>query len=381
MDVDQNGDKYGDGVLQQTHDGSDYTTFGYYFYQGTSMATPHVAGVAALLIANGVANTPDEVRAALQATAEDHGATGWDPAYGWGIVDAAAALQYGAVSNHMPVANAGGPYSADEDATLAFDGSDSTDADNDPLTYSWTFGDGATGSGVAPSHTYSAGGTYTVTLTVNDGKTDSTVDTTSATIVDVNNDAPVADAGPDHDAVVGQPVNFDGSASFDEENQTLTYAWDFDDGGISTDVAPTHTYSAAGTYTVILTVDDGALTGTDTATVTVSAQPATPTMHVEPIAMALKKAGLNTSAQATVTVLAADDSPMAGATVTGQWSGATRDTDTGITDTNGQVTLVSDNVKRVKSNTTYTFTLNGVTLTGWSYTLPDPAPSGSISVP
>ncbi|HDN66058.1 MAG TPA: hypothetical protein ENF23_07220 [Methanosarcinales archaeon] len=38
--VDQNGDGYGDGVLQQTHDGSDHTTFRYYFYQGTSMAAP-----------------------------------------------------------------------------------------------------------------------------------------------------------------------------------------------------------------------------------------------------------------------------------------------------------------------------------------------------
>ena len=98
--LDQNGDGYWDGVLQQTHDGSDFQTFNYYFASGTSMACPHVSGVAALVIANGNADTnddgttsPDEVRYALESTAEDKGDTGWDSEYGHGIVDAYAALQ------------------------------------------------------------------------------------------------------------------------------------------------------------------------------------------------------------------------------------------------------------------------------------------------
>jgi serine protease len=51
------------------------------------MATPHVSGVAALLIANGVTG-PANVTRALESTAEDKGFSGRDSEYGWGIVDA-----------------------------------------------------------------------------------------------------------------------------------------------------------------------------------------------------------------------------------------------------------------------------------------------------
>jgi serine protease len=89
--TDRNRDGYGDGVLQYTFGSG---SWGYFFYQGTSMASPHVAGVAALLIANGVATTPAEVQTALEMTAEDKGDAGWDSIYGYGIVDAFAALQW-----------------------------------------------------------------------------------------------------------------------------------------------------------------------------------------------------------------------------------------------------------------------------------------------
>jgi serine protease len=93
LNVDQNGDGYGDGVLQQTFRKTGRViSWGYYFFQGTSMAAPHVSGVAALLIANGNATTQDQVRTALQETAEDLGATGRDDTYGYGLVNAYAAL-------------------------------------------------------------------------------------------------------------------------------------------------------------------------------------------------------------------------------------------------------------------------------------------------
>ena len=96
LNVDQNEDGYGDGVLQQTYEksGRRKISWGYYFMQGTSMATPHVSGVAALLIANGNANGPDEVRAALEETAKDLGKPGRDDTYGYGLVNAYAALNW-----------------------------------------------------------------------------------------------------------------------------------------------------------------------------------------------------------------------------------------------------------------------------------------------
>jgi len=90
--VDRNGDGYIDGVLQQTFATNQPTNFGYYFYYGTSMATPHVSATVALLIAHGASGV-ENIRAILHDTAVDLGAPGWDATYGYGLVDAYAALQ------------------------------------------------------------------------------------------------------------------------------------------------------------------------------------------------------------------------------------------------------------------------------------------------
>ena len=70
--VDQNGDGYPDGVLQNTF-GVTPVDWAYWFYQGTSMATPHASGVAALLLARDPTLTPTEIRDVLQSTADDLG--------------------------------------------------------------------------------------------------------------------------------------------------------------------------------------------------------------------------------------------------------------------------------------------------------------------
>jgi thermitase len=66
----------------------------YCYLSGTSMATPHVAGVAALLAGMSPFNTPDKILAAMENTALDLGSPGWDQYYGYGLVQAGSALQY-----------------------------------------------------------------------------------------------------------------------------------------------------------------------------------------------------------------------------------------------------------------------------------------------
>jgi len=68
---------------------------------------------------------------------------------------------------------------------------------------------------------------------------------------------PFAVPGGPYDGFAGESVQFDGSGSTDDEGHTLTYEWDFGDGGTSTLAMPTHTYSVAGTYAVSLQVCGG----------------------------------------------------------------------------------------------------------------------------
>src|SRR5262249_14730581 len=73
--------------------------------------------------------------------------------------------------NRNPIAAASGnPTSGTAPLAVAFSSTGSSDPDGDPLSYSWAFGDNTSGSGASPSHTYSAAGHYTATLTVSDGR-------------------------------------------------------------------------------------------------------------------------------------------------------------------------------------------------------------------
>ncbi len=88
---------------------------------------------------------------------------------------------------------------------------------------------------------------------------------------------PIADADGPYAGVVGETITFDGSPSHDPDGNIVNYTWDFGDGAVGYGVSPTHVYTVAGDYTVVLTVmDNFGATDSDTTVVTVTGEPNTP---------------------------------------------------------------------------------------------------------
>ncbi|MEW5924650.1 MAG: PKD domain-containing protein, partial [Candidatus Zixiibacteriota bacterium] len=114
-------------------------------------------------------------------------------------------------------------------------------------TWEWDFGDGATSHDQNPSHTYNSAGYYTVTLKVsNDCGEDEETKVEYVTIYP----EPIADFSSDVTSTcVGGTIHFT-----DMSNYAESWNWDFGDGETSDDRNPSHTYNAAGTYTVTLTI-------------------------------------------------------------------------------------------------------------------------------
>jgi len=144
---------------------------GYHVGNGTSMASPHVAGTAALVIASGVTSNV-EVRQILQDTADDLGATGRDPQYGFGLVDAAEAVTPPGPPNDPPTVFITSPADGstfDSGVTILFEGTASDTEDGDlTATLVWTSSmDGQIGTGGSFSATLSDA-THTITASVTD---------------------------------------------------------------------------------------------------------------------------------------------------------------------------------------------------------------------
>jgi hypothetical protein len=182
-------------------------------------------------------------------------------------------------TNSAPVANAGVDQNVPTGSTVTLDASESNDADQDQLTYSWSFSSVPTGSNVDNTSLSSSNvvnpkfipdidGSYILELIVNDGKLDSSVDTVVIT-ASTGNSAPIANAGTDQNVNTGSTVTLDGSASSDaDQGDILTYKWSFlnvpNSSGVNdmslSDTAmvnPTFTPDLDGVYTLQLSVNDG----------------------------------------------------------------------------------------------------------------------------
>jgi hypothetical protein len=175
-------------------------------------------------------------------------------------------------ANLAPVARTGSDRAVKVGAVVQLDGSGSSDADGDALTYKWTLvsasGSKATlaspGS-VMPSFTADVAGAYQVTLVVNDGTSDSAPASITVT-ASKDNLPPVADAGSDRTIAVGTKVQLDGSKSSDGDGDTLTYKWTLTPPASSsakldstTAATPSFTADVDGQYAVSLVVNDGTL--------------------------------------------------------------------------------------------------------------------------
>jgi len=153
---------------------STYLSGGYAWINGTSMASPHVAGALALLASHGFERTYVGV-SALYDVVKSKGNLEWTDESGDGTKEPLLDVSDAAVFNPRVV---GEPPSNQPPTAMftssctglscSFNASGSSDVDGSIVSYTWSFGDGATGSGVTASRTYSTGGTYSVGLTVQD---------------------------------------------------------------------------------------------------------------------------------------------------------------------------------------------------------------------
>jgi gliding motility-associated-like protein len=131
-----------------------------------------------------------------------------------------------------------------------------SDGTESQFGYSWNFGDASpAGTGASPLHTYTAVGPYNVALTVTSNN--GCVTTATKTLATVYAE-PVASFTAPAEVCLGAAANFNSSASAASGSTVTEWTWSFGDAGSSAVANPSHTYAAAGTYTVTLSIRSAA---------------------------------------------------------------------------------------------------------------------------
>ena len=198
--------------------------------------------------------------------------------------------------NSPPVSNAGLDQSVSLGATVTLDGVGSSDVDQNPLTFAWSFTSRPAGSTAtlsdpaasSPTFVADSAGMYVLQLIVHDGTVAGAPDTVVITTL---NSTPLAEAGPPQSVAKGAVVQLDGTASRDADADPLTYAWSFTSrptgsAAMLSDAAiarPTFTADVAGLYVVQLIVRDGHEDSQpDTVTITVTDANSAPTANAGP---------------------------------------------------------------------------------------------------
>jgi len=179
-------------------------------------------------------------------------------------------------SNEAPVANISSPqrlsnFSVNE--TIFFKGNTSSDPDHGPneLNFTWEMGDGSVVRGANINYSYSEiSPIITVTLRVYDGDQE---DSTSIQIF-INNTPPVAMAGNNRTAEIGETITFNGSGSYDPDepfDQITNYQWNMGNGDILNGEKVQYAYNeGGGEYKVVLTVFDGDSSDNDSVVVSLN---------------------------------------------------------------------------------------------------------------
>jgi serine protease AprX len=220
---------------------------GYALKDGTSMATPHVSGVIALMLEKNPSLKPAQIKQILESTAVDLGQPGKDNVYGAGRIDAYKAVFSGS-ANILPKANFTSNVTRGPAPLLV----KFTDLSKNATGWSWNFGDKSTSTVKSPVHKYSKAGKYTVSLTVKNAAGKNTV-TKSSYIIVLN---PLSAAFSAFKVSGKAPLNV--TFSDKSTGSPTSWSWNFGDKSTSTARNPVHKYSKTGKYTVALTVKNAA---------------------------------------------------------------------------------------------------------------------------